>query len=72
MVFPFADSLPETLIYLIVSAIIVAKIGAAGFVLVKAGRSPIWALILLLPFVEVVAVWVFAFSRWPRAAPGTT
>jgi len=67
MVFPFADMLPETLIYLLVSAIIVAKIGAAGFVLVKAGRSPIWALFLLVPFgIEVVAVWIFAFSRWPR------
>lgn len=64
-----AEFLPETLVWLLVSLVIVAKIGASGFVLVKAGRSPIWALALLLPLVEVVVIWLFAFTPWPRQRP---
>jgi hypothetical protein len=31
----------------------------------KAGFSPWWALIALVPVVNVVMLWVFAFARWP-------
>lgn len=31
----------------------------------KAGHSGLWSLLLLLPGVNVVVVWVFAFVRWP-------
>ena len=38
---------------------------AGGWVLAKAGRSPLWILLLLFPYVNVLAVWAFAFIRWP-------
>ncbi|WP_042699634.1 hypothetical protein [Azospirillum sp. B506] len=38
---------------------------AGGWVLAKAGRSPLWILLLLFPYINVLAVWVFAFIRWP-------
>ncbi len=38
---------------------------AGGWVLAKAGRSPLWILLLLFPYLNVVAVWVFAYMRWP-------
>ncbi|AWU95028.1 hypothetical protein DM194_00055 [Azospirillum ramasamyi] len=38
---------------------------AGGWVLAKAGRSPLWILLLLFPYLNVIAVWVFAYMRWP-------
>ena len=38
---------------------------AGGWVLAKAGRSPLWILLLLFPYINVLAVWAFAFMRWP-------
>ena len=31
----------------------------------KAGYSRIWVLVLFIPFVNLVFLWIFAFSRWP-------
>ena len=31
----------------------------------KAGYSGAWALLLLVPLVNVILLWVFAFIRWP-------
>ena len=31
----------------------------------KAGYSGWWVLILLVPIANLVAIWVFAFSKWP-------
>ena len=32
----------------------------------KAGYSGVWSLLVLVPLVNVVAVWVFAFMVWPN------
>ena len=34
-------------------------------ILGKAGRSPWWSLLMVLPVVNLVLIWVFAFIRWP-------
>ena len=34
-------------------------------VLQKSGRSGWWALVWLVPGVNLVGFWVFAFTRWP-------
>ena len=31
----------------------------------KAGYSGWWSLLTLIPIVNIVAIWVFAFSDWP-------
>jgi hypothetical protein len=31
----------------------------------KAGFSGWWAGLLLLPLVNLIAIWIFAFIRWP-------
>jgi hypothetical protein len=33
----------------------------------KAGYSPWWALLGVIPVLNIVLLWVFAFARWPRA-----
>jgi hypothetical protein len=37
-------------------------------ILNKAGYSRAWIFILLVPFVNLVMLWVFAFARWPNLA----
>ncbi|MGE5540367.1 MAG: hypothetical protein ACM30I_17255 [Gemmatimonas sp.] len=34
-------------------------------VLRRAGRHPLWCLITLVPIVNIVALWVFAYTPWP-------
>ena len=31
----------------------------------KAGYSGWWALMMIIPLVNVIMVWVFAFAKWP-------
>lgn len=32
----------------------------------RAGYSGWWALVMLVPVVNIVFIWIFAFSKWPR------
>lgn len=48
------------LIILIVAGIPVRQI------LLRTGFSPWWTLLVLVPLVNLVALWIFAFSNWPR------
>jgi len=38
-------------------------------ILARAGCAGAWALPIFVPVVNVVALWIFAFSRWPNAMP---
>lgn len=31
----------------------------------KAGYSGAWSLLLLVPIINLVVIWIFAFMRWP-------
>ena len=37
-----------------------------GMVAGKAGRAPFWGLLLLIPGLQIIAIWVFALVSWPR------
>ncbi len=54
------------LIILIVAGIPVRQI------LLRTGFSQWWALLVVVPLVNLIALWIFAFSSWPRQtlAPG--
>lgn len=36
----------------------------------RAGYHGAWALLVLVPLVNIIALWVFAFSQWPRGRGG--
>ena len=38
-------------------------------ILRRAGYSGWWAPLMFVPWVNVVALWVFAFMKWPRHRP---
>ena len=62
----YVQALPDWLIYLVVSVLITYTLCVAGIVLLRTGRSPLWALALLIPYAGVVLAWLLAYIRWPR------
>jgi hypothetical protein len=36
-----------------------------GSILHRAGRSRWWLLVAFIPLINLIGLWVFAFSRWP-------
>lgn len=58
----------ETLILLFQGLMLFAQMTLACVVVTRAGRSPYWALLAIVPFfyLLVIGVWVFAFCRWPK------
>lgn len=39
-------------------------------ILEKAGLNGAWTLVLLVPVVNIIMIWVFAFCHWPNLNPG--
>ena len=37
-----------------------------GRILTRLGYSPYWCIVALVPFFNLVALWVLALSEWPR------
>jgi uncharacterized membrane protein YhaH (DUF805 family) len=56
------DSFATLLVCLIMIAIVVVP-----FVRIfqKAGRTGWWAVLILIPIVNIIVLWIFAFSQWP-------
>lgn len=56
----------ETLfLALVILAVLLIPIVVFGPIAIKAGFSRWWSLILIVPFVNVIAIWIFAFIEWP-------
>ena len=49
-------------------ALLVAPMFPIAAILKKAGFSPWWALMYLVPVGNIVALFVFAYARWPSRA----
>ncbi|MBU1274078.1 MAG: hypothetical protein KJ720_01755 [Proteobacteria bacterium] len=60
--------LPELIVLLVVIVVVVASIWLSVKILKKAGYSPWWAVTMLVPLVNIIFVYVFAFSKWPALA----
>lgn len=58
-------SLPGWGGYLLLGCLMAARMGLAGWVLAKSGRSPLWVCLVLAPYLDVLAIWTYAYSRWP-------
>ena len=39
-------------------------------ILLRTGFSQWWTLLVLVPLVNLVALWVFAYARWPAVDDG--
>lgn len=38
-------------------------------ILHRAGRSRWWTILAFIPLLNLIALWVFAFARWPAVDP---
>lgn len=52
--------------FLILVIVVAFVVWIHGRVLNKAGFSRWWVLLVLVPIVNLAAIWVFAFVDWPR------
>ncbi|MDA8232594.1 MAG: hypothetical protein M0006_14765 [Magnetospirillum sp.] len=55
--------------FLMVAGLALLIVAAAlnAIILRKAGHSGWWAVLVLFPLLYFIGVWIFAWSRWPRA-----
>ncbi len=58
------------LFFIILPAYILFCLWLAYRILQKAGFDGRWALVLMVPVVNIIMIWVFAFSAWPNLRPG--
>ena len=51
--------------YGVIAICLTYVLSMGGWALARAGLSPLWVLLLLIPWVNIVAIWAFAYARWP-------
>lgn len=52
--------------YLLKGILIFIGLSSAAVILTRTGRSPYLAFLLVLPYVQVIGVWLLAFSDWSK------
>ncbi|AIW14101.1 Membrane protein [Vibrio tubiashii] len=50
---------------IILSFIILIPLLVFGPILKKAGFSKWWSIVMLLPIANIIAIWLFAYVKWP-------
>lgn len=66
LIMGFGDiSIWQLLIILIILIIVLIPLLLFRSIAKKAGYSGWWALVMILPIVNIIMVWVFAFAKWP-------
>ena len=50
---------------LVMAILLMLKQIFGGWLLAKGGRSPLWALVLLINGADILALWIYAYIRWP-------
>jgi hypothetical protein len=55
--------------WIIVLVIVAILLWIPSRTVAKAGFSPWWAVLSVVPVVNIIMLWVFAYAKWP-ALPG--
>lgn len=63
--FNYLSTLPIWLSHLFIGILLTFKVCLGGWVAIKAGRTPLWGVVLLIPYLDLLAIWIFAFVPWP-------
>ncbi len=58
--------------WLMFAVMIAVILYPVGRILGRLGLSPFWSVVALIPFLNLIGLWVVAFAEWPRntGAPG--
>jgi hypothetical protein len=57
--------------YILLGIMFLVIMWAGARILQKAGFEPLLVMCLLIPVVNVIMIWVFAFNAWPNVKPDT-
>jgi len=52
--------------WLMFALMVAAVLYPVGRILGRIGLSPFWSVLALIPFINLVSLWVLAFTEWPR------
>ncbi len=55
----------DILFILLLPVFVIFILWLASKILIKAGLDPMWCFCLLIPIVNIVMIWAFAFTIWP-------
>lgn len=58
------------LFYILVAFFVVFILWLGSIILDKAGIDKIWVFCLLIPLVNIIMLWAFAFTHWPNLKEG--
>jgi hypothetical protein len=58
-------ALPRTVIFFLYGLLLTYTIAAGGYALARSGIKPLWVLLLIVPTINVIVLWVWAYVRWP-------
>ena len=64
-----SHSIWHLLAIVIVVLIVWAFVAVFGRILSRAGYSRWWLLTMVVPLVNLIMLWVFAFANWPVTTP---
>lgn len=59
------SDLPAYLQYLVQGILLFFLMAGSAVVLSRIGRNPYWALLVVIPYILVPALWFLALSEWP-------
>lgn len=62
----WSDDMEMILFYLLLMALFICILWAGTRILQKAGLDPLFVLCLLIPVLNILMIWVFAFCKWPN------
>jgi hypothetical protein len=51
--------------WVIFIAVVVLILYPIGRILRRLGLSPFWSLLVFIPLVNLISLWILAFSEWP-------
>ena len=52
--------------YLLQGILIFIYVACSAVVLTRAGRNPYLAFLVVIPYVQILALWIFAFTEWKK------
>jgi hypothetical protein len=52
--------------WVIFTVMVIAVLYPLGRILSRIGLSPFWSVLALVPFVNLIALWILALTEWPR------
>ncbi len=58
--------------FLLEGILLFVEISAAAVVLTRVRRNPYFAFLIIIPYVQILAIWYLAFSKWPKKTEDNT